>query len=95
MKKAKIFTPLVLFLLAVCVSTNLNAQAVPVPVLGSDHPWHYETNAGETQAVDMVDPSTVPDGINEPADYVFKHTSFIDHPHGGGVEQFLFSRTLL
>jgi hypothetical protein len=74
--KTRFFTPFVLFLLAVSVSGNLSAQAVPVPVLEPGHPWHYETNAGGTQNVEEMDASLAPEGIGVPAEMVFKHTSF-------------------
>lgn len=76
MKTARIFTPLVLFIIAVSVSGKLSAQAVPVPVLEPGHPWHYETNAGGTQTIEEVDVSFVPEGIGIQTDNVFKHKSF-------------------
>ncbi|MDR2057219.1 MAG: hypothetical protein LBP83_02855 [Dysgonamonadaceae bacterium] len=76
MKTTRIFTPLVLMLLAVSISGNLNAQAVPVPVLEPGHTWHYETNADGTQSIEEVDISTVPGGIGVQTVSVFKHTSF-------------------
>jgi len=74
--KTKNLTLFVLFLLAVSVSGELCAQAVPVPVLKPKHPWHYETNAGGTQNVEWVHISTVPAGIGIETDSVFRHTTF-------------------
>jgi hypothetical protein len=75
MKKVKIFTQSVFCLLAVCISSNLSAQDVPVPVLEDGHAWHYETNADGTQNVEVVDVSTAPEGIGVQAGSIFKHTS--------------------
>jgi hypothetical protein len=70
--KKKIFTLTCCFLAA---SLGLSAQDIPVPVLSDVNNWHYETNASNTQSVEVVDVSTIPEGIGLQTDNVFKHIS--------------------